>query len=95
MLLYMRLVSIRIRDQFRHALPTGEELCNDVHKRREHASQNHESRPITVLLTIYESPISDMKNTNDIRDSHVAGKPLLVSPTLEAVPVIFLPITLY
>lgn len=54
-----------------------------------------ESRPITVLLTIYESPISDIKNTNDIRDSHVAGKPLLVSPTLEAVPVIFLPITLY
>jgi hypothetical protein len=54
-----------------------------------------ESWPITVLLTIYESPISDIKNTNDIPGSHVAGTPLLVSPTLEAVPVISLPITLY
>jgi hypothetical protein len=32
----MRLVSMRIRDGFHRALPTGEELCNDVHKRREH-----------------------------------------------------------
>jgi hypothetical protein len=79
-------------------LPTeGKLRIMDVRDRHEHlcAPETTESHPITVLLTLYESPILETKDAKDIIHSLGCRNTLLGSPAQEAVPAISLPITLY